>query len=67
MTSPNHVSNKFQMAASSSIQGVSKMATVILEDPLAGAPTTITPIVPVLSAATPTVLTKILAEHLHVS
>jgi hypothetical protein len=61
------VSNVSQIAASSSIQGVSKMATVILEEALADAPTAVTPTVTVLSAATPTVLTRLLAEHLHVS
>lgn len=61
------MSNVSQIAASSSIQGVSKMATVILEEALADAPTAVTPTVTVLSAATPTVLTRLLAEHLHVS
>ena len=58
-----------QITASSSIQGVNEMATVIQEEALAGAPTTTTttPTGTVLSAATPTVLTKILAERLHVS
>ena len=57
-----------QTTASSSIQGVSEMAGAILEEALAGAPTTpTTPTVTVLLAATPTVLTKTLAGRLHVS